>query len=223
MSGSHTALVTGGSRGIGAAIAQRLADDGFSVIAPTRAEMDLGSNASIDAYTSSLTQAIDVLVNVAGINRIATLPEISSQDMEDTLQTNLIAPFRLIRAVAPQLMENRFGRIVNVSSIWSLVGKTGRVSYAMSKAGINGMTRSLAVELAPFNILINAVAPGYVLTDLTRHNNSETELREICKGIPLQRMAEPTEIADVVAFLCSDRNSYMTGQTIVVDGGYTCL
>jgi 3-oxoacyl-[acyl-carrier protein] reductase len=110
-----------------------------------------------------------------------------------------------------------------VSSIWSLVGKTGRASYAMSKAGINGMTRSTAVELAPFGILVNAVAPGYVLTDLTRQNNSEAELREICKGIPLQRLAEPAEIADVVAFLSSDRNSYITGQTIVVDGGYTCL
>jgi len=135
----------------------------------------------------------------------------------------LIAPFRLIQAVVPQMRERKFGRIVNISSIWSVVSRAGRTTYSMSKGAMNSMTRSLAVELAPFNILINVVAPGYVMTDLTRQNNSEAELEEIRKTIPVQRLAEPAEIAGVVAFLCSDQNTYLTGQTIIVDGGYTCL
>lgn len=120
------------------------------------------------------------------------------------------------------MQKNRFGRILNISSLWSIVSRVGRTSYAMSKAALNGMTRSLALELAPYNILVNAVAPGYVLTDLTRQNNSAVELDAIRKTIPLQRLAEPQEIANVVAFLCSEQNTYLTGQTIVVDGGFTC-
>ena len=134
-----------------------------------------------------------------------------------------MAPLQLIQTVALGIRENKFGRIVNISSIWSVVSRAGRISYSMSKTAINGMTRSLAIELAPFNILVNAVAPGYVLTDLTRHNNSEAELQKIGATIPLQRLANPAEIAKVVAFLCSDKNTYLTGQTIMVDGGYSCL
>ncbi|MBI5839244.1 MAG: SDR family oxidoreductase [Chloroflexi bacterium] len=223
MQNNYTALVTGASRGIGQAIAHQLATDGCTVLAPTRAEMDLESGVSINSYLSSLSRHVDILVNDAGINRIALLDDIKDRDVQDTLQINLIAPFRLIQAVSPGMRENRFGRIVNISSIWSVVSRAGRTSYSMSKTAINGMTRSLAVELAPFNILVNAVAPGYVLTDLTRQNNSEAELDKISKTIPAQRLADPVEIANVVAFLCSDKNTYLTGQTILVDGGYSCL
>lgn len=218
----HTALVTGASRGIGEAIVQRLMADGYNVLAPTRQEMDLESNTSIDAYLSQIKDHIDILVNDAGINRISTLSDIKDQDVEDTLQINLIAPLRIIREVSPHMQKNGFGRILNISSVWSVVSLAGRISYTMSKAALNGMTRSLAVELAPYNILVNAVAPGYVLTDLTRQNNSEAELETIRKTIPLQRLAEPQEIANTVAFLCSEQNTYLTGQTLVVDGGFTC-
>jgi len=220
---SHTALVTGASRGIGAAIAQALAEDGYSVLAPTRAAMDLRADASIDAYLQTLAGPIHVLVNTAGINPISPLAQIADDGLRETLQVNLLAPFRLSRAVAPGMIESGFGRIVNVSSIWSMVARGGRASYSMSKAALNGMTRSLAIELAPHNILVNAIAPGYVLTDLTRQNNTEAELSDISRSIPLGRLAQPAEVAAVVAFLCSPRNSYLTGQTIVVDGGYTCL
>lgn len=218
----HTALVTGASRGIGAAIIQRLMADGYNVLAPTRQEMDLESNTSIDAYLSHIKDQIEILVNDAGINRISLLSDIKDQDVDDTLQINLIAPLRIIRAVSPHMQKNGFGRILNISSVWSVVSRAGRISYSMSKAALNGMTRSLAVELAPYNILVNAVAPGYVLTDLTRQNNSEAELETIRKTIPLQRLAEPQEIANTVAFLCSEQNTYLTGQTLVVDGGFTC-
>jgi 3-oxoacyl-[acyl-carrier protein] reductase len=121
------------------------------------------------------------------------------------------------------MVERQYGRMVNISSIWSIVTKPGRITYAMSKAGLNGYTRSLAVELAPYNILVNAVAPGYVNTELTRQNNSEQELQTICKAIPMKRLAEPIEIARLVSFLCSEENSYLTGQCLVIDGGYSCL
>ena len=218
----RTALVTGASRGIGAAIAQKLAADGYHVLAPTRQEMDLESNTSTDDYLSQIKDRIDVLVNDAGINRISILSDIKDQDVDDTLQINLIAPLRIIRKVAPYMQKNGFGRILNISSVWSIVSRAGRINYTMSKAALNGMTRSLAVELAPYNILVNAVAPGYVLTDLTRQNNSEAELETIRQTIPLQRLAEPQEIANIVTFLCSEQNTYLTGQTLVADGGFTC-
>jgi 3-oxoacyl-[acyl-carrier protein] reductase len=219
----RTALITGASRGIGAAIAAQLATEGCRVFAPTHTELDLASNASIDAYVASFSRPVDILVNDAGINRVSLINDTEMQDILDTLQINLLSAFRLIQAVAPLMRQNRYGRIVNISSVWSIVSRVGRTSYAMSKAGLNAMTRSIAVELAQDNVLVNAVAPGYVMTDLTFKNNSPAEIEKISQAIPVHRLANPVEIANVVAFLCSEKNTYLTGQTIVVDGGYTCL
>jgi 3-oxoacyl-[acyl-carrier protein] reductase len=220
--GFKTALVTGASRGLGKAFAEQLVKKGMRVLTPSRQQLDLLSNKTIDDYLSSLTEPIDVLVNNAGINRISQTI-FSDLDLEDTLQVNLVGPIRLTRGLIPGMIERRYGRIVNISSILSIVAKPGRITYAISKAGLNGYTRSLAVELAPYHILVNAVAPGYVNTDLTRQNNTEQDLQKICKTIPIKRLAEPVEIARLVAFLCSEENSYLTGQCLVIDGGYTCL
>ncbi len=217
------ALVTGASRGIGKAIAARLQRGGARVLTPPRHELDLSSNPSIDAYLAALQEPVDILVNNAGISRLGSATEASDRDIQDTLQINLVAPLRLVRGLAPGMMERHYGRIVNISSIWSMVSKPGRGSYAASKSGLNGLTRTMAVELAPCNILVNAVAPGYVLTEMTRQNNTEADLEAICRSIPAQRLAQPEEIAEVVAFLCSSANSYLTGQTLLVDGGFTCL
>jgi 3-oxoacyl-[acyl-carrier protein] reductase len=219
----RTALITGGSRGIGLAIAKKLHADGVEIITPTRTEMDLLSGASIDAYIASLKQPVDILINNAGINIIASLAGIADPDLQETIQIHLLAPFRLAKALAPLMMERRYGRIVNISSIWAVVTKTGRLMYSTAKAGLGGMTRALAVELAPYNVLVNALAPGYVNTELTRRNNTRTQIEAIKRTIPAGRLAEPEEIAEVAAFLVSDRNSYVTGQLIMVDGGYTCL
>ncbi len=218
----RVALVTGAARGIGAAIAERLQREGLAVLTPPRAELDLLSNAALDAYLAGLTTPVDILVNNAGINRLGAGVEVTDQDLQATLQVNVVAPLRLIRGLAPGMVARAYGRIVNISSIWSQVSKPRRVTYALSKAGLNGLTRTLAVELAAHNVLVNAVAPGYVNTALTRQNNSPQELEAIRLSIPARRLAEPAEIAEVVAFLCSEKNSYITGQTIVVDGGYTC-
>jgi 3-oxoacyl-[acyl-carrier protein] reductase len=217
------ALVTGASRGIGSAIAKRLRDVGIKVLTPPRQELDLLSNNSIDSYLNSLKPPVDILINNAGINILGLCTVLTDDAINNTIQVNLLAPLRLIRGVAPQMIERKFGRIVNISSIWGAITKRGRVTYSMSKAGLNAMTRTLAVELAPYHVLVNAVAPGYVNTELTKQNNSEREINAIKKSIPMRRLAEPSELAEVVAFLASDKNSYLTGQVIIVDGGFTCL
>ena len=217
-----TALITGASRGIGASIASRLQAEGIKILLPSRHVLDLSSNQSIDAYLSSLTEPIDIIVNNAGVNHLGASDEVVDENFEQVIQINLLAPFRLIRGVAKGMKVRNYGRIVNISSIWSLVSRERRVTYSAAKAGLNGLTRALALELAPYHILVNAVAPGYVNTELTKKNNTPDELERIAKEIPLRRLGEPAEIAESVAFLCSPRNSYMTGQVIVLDGGYLC-
>jgi NAD(P)-dependent dehydrogenase (short-subunit alcohol dehydrogenase family) len=217
-----TALITGASRGIGAAIAARLQGEGIQVLSPLSKALDLSSSVSIDRYLSTLTQPIDILINNAGINRLGSIDEISSTDFEDVIQINLLGHFRLTQGLIKGMKARRYGRIVNISSIWSLVSRERRMAYSATKAAINGLTRAQALELAPYNILVNALAPGYVNTDLTKKNNTSVELEAIATQIPLGRLAEPSEIAECVAFLSSPKNSYITGQVIAIDGGYLC-
>jgi NAD(P)-dependent dehydrogenase (short-subunit alcohol dehydrogenase family) len=219
---ASTALITGASRGIGATIAARLQSEGIRVLSPLSKALDLSSSVSIDRYLSTLTQPIDILVNNAGINRLGSIDEISSTDFEDVIQINLLGHFRLTQGLVKGMKARRYGRIVNISSIWSLVSRERRMAYSSTKAAINGLTRAQALELAPYNILVNALAPGYVNTDLTKKNNTSVELEAIATQIPLGRLAEPSEIAECVAFLCSPKNSYITGQVIAIDGGYLC-
>ncbi len=218
----RTALITGAARGIGSSIAQLFKEQGATILTPTRKELDLSSNNSIDRYCSLLEQQVDIIVNNAGINPLGAADEFSDDDLAETLQVNLVAPMRLIRALSPGMALRGYGRIVNISSIWSGVAKPRRFIYATTKAGINGMTRALAVELASSGVLVNAVAPGFTNTELTQQNNSAEAIRQIAATIPAGRLAEPREIAQVIAFLCSQNNSYLTGQTIFVDGGFTC-
>jgi len=214
------ALITGGSRGIGQAIAKKMSENKIQVLTPTRKEMDLNSNQSIEDYMDSINEPIDIVVNNAGILKVGKFTSLTFQDFENTLQVNLIAPFTILNKVVNGMKERKFGRIVNLSSIRSTITKEGRSMYSASKSGLEGLTISLAVELAAYNILVNAVSPGYVKTDLTTKNASQQELNKKEQEIPLGRFSTPEEIAEVVFFLCSDKNTYLTGQTVVVDGGY---
>ena len=216
------ALVTGASRGIGAAITAELREQGAQILEPSRSELNLADPDSISAWLHNYGDKVDILVNNAGINMLNDLESIRSDNWQAMLQINLTAPLLLIQGVALGMKQRGWGRIVNISSIFGIVTKERRGAYSAVKAGLNGLTRTAAVELAPNGILVNSLCPGYVATDLTRQNNSADDLAKIEAQIPLGRLAEPAEMARVVAFLCSEANTYLTGQSLLVDGGFTC-
>ncbi len=219
----RTALVTGASRGIGKTIADRLRAEGVAVLAPPRAELDVASPKSIDAFVGRLDVAVDILVNNAGINVPGDLRETTAASLRETLLCNVEGAMLLAQGLVPEMKKRRYGRIVNISSIWSIVCRDRRLAYTASKTALNGLTRALAAELAPSGILVNAVAPGYVDTEMTRRNNMSADIEDVCRRIPLGRLLRPEEIAEVAAFLASGQNSCVTGQVVVADGGYTCL
>lgn len=244
---NKTALITGATRGIGKAIADCLGDAGATLILTgTRSDLvdqlnsdlamkgikgvvyiqaDFSNKASVESFLSKLDSysKIDICVNNAGINKIDEFIGTDSDDYELIHEINLKAPYRILKVVGPKMIGNKYGRVVNIASIWSVVTRHGRSMYTTSKWGLLGMTKALAVEWAAHNIMVNAVSPGFTLTELTASTNSKEELEKISGMIPAKRMADPVEMARVVAFLCSDLNSYMTGQNIVVDGGYTSI
>jgi len=217
-----TVFITGGSRGIGEAVVERFKIDGYRIIAPTREEMNLLSVDSISAYFSRNREiVVDCIINNAGINPLASIGDITDKDLADTINVNLIAPVLIVRALVGSMIKQGYGRIVNIGSIWGVVSKEKRTVYSISKNGIHGLTSTLAVELGGHNILVNTVCPGYTNTELTKKNVPLAEAKKIAKDIPLGRFAEPCEIASLVYFLGSDQNTYITGQRITADGGFT--
>ena len=193
-------------------------------MAPTHEELDLLSDISIKKFIEKYrNEHFDVIINNAGINEIHEIDQITDDEIERTIKINLIAPMKLLRAFVSSMKKHQYGKIVNIGSIWGIVSKPGRTTYSAAKHGIHGITKTLAVELAEYNVLVNTVSPGFTLTELTRKNNTEEQIAQIAENIPMRRMAEPKEIADVVCYLVSERNTYITGQLIAVDGGYTSI
>ena len=211
----------GGIRGIGAAIAEIFKVHGYEVSAPSHQELDLSDEKSIEKFIQSHQDVTyDVIINNAGINDINEIENVKDIEIDQMIAINLTAPIKLLRGFVGNMKQAQYGRIVNIGSIWGVVSKEGRCVYSATKNGIHGVTNTLAVELAKYNILVNTVCPGFTLTELTKKNNTAEEIKKISDEIPMGRMAEPKEIAQVVYFLCSDDNTYLTGQKITVDGGY---
>lgn len=242
MSDSNIALVTGASRGIGAAILTALGKAGMTVIGTATSEsgaqkitayikeqgfngegmvLDVAQAESVNSVMDAINErfgAVTVLVNNAGITKDNLLMRMSDEEWFDVINTNLSAVFRLSKACLRGMLKNRWGRIVNIGSVVGAMGNAGQTNYSATKAAVAGFARSLAKEVGSRNITVNAVAPGFIDTDMTK-NLPEEQRKALTQGIALARLGQPEEIAGVVAFLCSDAASYVTGETIQVNGG----
>lgn len=215
-------LVTGGSRGIGKAICERFAAGGHQVLAPPREELNLADRASIERYVAAhRDDGITGLVNNAAINPLHLLEDVPPEDYDACLQVNLTAPLFLARGLAPAMKRRGGGTIVNIGSVWGLVSRERRVIYSIAKNGLHGLTNTLAVELGPYGILVNTVCPGFTKTELTAQNLTPEDEAALTEQVPLGRFAQPEEIAKLVYFLGSPENTYITGQKIAIDGGFT--
>ena len=243
MSENKVALITGATRGIGKEIALELAQNGFDiavncinkqeVLDEIRMEIEKHNvrcefvEADVSNYEQCESMAketiaklgkIDVLVNNAGITKDGLIMRMKKDDFEKVIDVNLTGTFNVTRNVIPYMIKQKSGRIINLSSVVGVAGNAGQTNYSASKAGIIGFTKSLAKEVASRNILVNAVAPGFIDTDMTKVL-SDSVKEGINSQIPLKRMGSPKEVAKVVKFLSSDDSSYITGQVINVDGG----
>ena len=241
----RAAVVTGGGRGIGRAICVKLASEGYDVLinyagnaasATETAELcrkandgvrvfilqaDISKEEEANRLIETAIQEfgrVDVLVNNAGITRDNILIRMDAGEFDQVLGTNLRGTFLCCKAVTRQMMRQKYGRIVNLASIVGIYGNAGQANYSASKAGVIGLTKSIAKELASRNITANAVAPGYIATDMTAEI-PEKEREAILAGIPAKRIGTPEDVADAVAFLASERASYVNGQVLGVDGG----
>lgn len=232
------AVVTGASRGIGAAIAKSLieanyfvvasatSESGVSAIKDTLAEngtafvLNLSDKNSCQDFCKQVVElgAVSVLVNNAGITKDTLMLRMKDDDWDDVIETNLSGSFRITKAMLKGMMKKRFGRIINISSVVGAMGNPGQANYCASKAGIEGFTRSLAQELGSRNITVNAVAPGFIATDMT-NDLTEDQKQLMMVNIPLARYGEPEEVAKAVKFLASDDAAYITGQVLHVNGG----
>ena len=237
------ALITGATRGIGKQIAITLAKQGYNIALNYRKENEelentkkeiekigvqilavKGDVANFEDCENFVKQVIerfgqiDVLVNNAGITKDMLLMRMKKEDFEQVIDTNLVGTFNVTKNVVPYMMKARSGRIINISSVVGISGNAGQTNYSASKAGIIGFTKSLAKEIASRNILVNAVAPGFIETNMTDVLKDDVK-QEIAKNIPLKRMGTTQDVANVVKFLASDDSSYITGKVINVDGG----
>lgn len=232
---NKTILITGSSRGIGAATAILAKKYGANVILHGKTESielknlakkidcqyffcDVGDAEAIKSEIKKLKK-IDILVNNAGINPSKSFLQLTNEDWEEIFKVNVMGAVNFSRAVLPKMIKARFGVITNIASIKGYLNVSGKPAYAASKAAIMRITSSMAEEFAPYNIRVNAVAPGFTETDMTKETLSPKIKSQIDK-IPLKRMAKPNEIAEAILFISSDKSSYITGQILLVDGGY---
>ena len=235
---NKTVLVTGGTRGIGASIVRHFENLNAEVIATGANKdqlhksinrrvkyhyLDLKNEKSISDFIEYISQRkkIDVLINNAGMNKIDPIEKIKDEDWHNIYNINLYGPFVLTREISKIMKKNKYGRIVNIASIFGVISREKRAAYSSTKSGLIGLTKATAHDLAKDNILVNSISPGFIDTELTKNILGEKSMKEISSSIPLKRLGDPDEIAKLVLFLTSDQNTYITGENIIIDGGYT--
>jgi NAD(P)-dependent dehydrogenase (short-subunit alcohol dehydrogenase family) len=226
-------LVTGATRGIGKSIAEKYKKEGYYVIGtgstPFTAEYldEYLSCNFIDPFEVEMLsqyvkdQKIDILINNAGINIINNFCDINPSDFDKMHRVNVYTPFRISQAALPNMVEKGWGRIVSVSSVWGKISKQGRASYSATKFAIDGLTLSMANEFASQGILCNSVSPGFIDTSMTWNNLGEEGVRKMLEAVPIKRLAKVEEIAKFIFMLGSEENTYISGQNISIDGGFT--
>ena len=230
----YRAVVTGATRGIGYAIAERLLKDGLEVIVTgtkkngkypagsSYYQVDFLDEDSTNKFINFLKkQQINILVNNAGINKISEFSSIDIDDFDRILRINLRAPFQICQAVIPYMEKIKWGRIVNLTSVFGNISKEYRAAYSSSKFGLDGMTLALAAEVSEKGILANSVGPGIIDTDMTRDVLGDSGIAKLKGQIPMKRLGQASEIASLVSWLVSNENTYMTGQNLMIDGGFT--
>ena len=241
---NKTVLITGGTRGIGSAMADAFEAAGANLIltgtkqkdtevlntkySGSRREyfyLDFTNMTSIEDFLirAKKVARIDVLINNAGINILDEFVYTKDVDFNKLVEVNLEGPYKISKVIAEKMTNNKYGRILNICSIWSKITRPKRALYTMTKNALHGLTQTMAVELSKYNIMVNSLSPGFTLTELTMRTNSQDEIKKIESQIPIGRMASPQEIANIALFLSSDLNTYLTGQNIVVDGGYVIV
>jgi len=229
--GGLRALVTGGTRGIGKAIVEELQGLGVKVLfTGTKPKpgyknyyvVDFSDSNAVEIFADAIRkEPIDILINNAGINAIGEFEKLSLDTFKVVNTVNVIAPFLLCKAVIPYMKKKKWGRIINLSSIFGKVSKAFRAPYSASKFAIDGMTAALALEVAPYGILANCVAPGFIQTDLTMKILGRKGIEQMIKTIPMKRTGTPEEVARFVTWLAGPDNTFITAQNIAIDGGFT--
>lgn len=215
-------LLTGSRGGIGSSIQDLLVREGHSVIATNSRDLDLSHPEIVSNWIKSNPDLdIDALIISAGINTPRDFMEVENAEYSRTLQINVNSNRTLLQAVLPGMQKRKFGRILAISSSYSTTTKVGRSSYSISKAALEALIRSVALENAGSNILANSIVPGFIETALTHKNNTQFQVDKILERIPIGRLGAPLEVANLVSFLISEKNTYITGQSIRIDGGFS--
>ncbi len=216
-------FLTGAGRGIGKKIKEMFLENGAEVIAPSHEELALEDEGVVEGYLKAYNKKNpDIFIHCAGINRLAGIEKVDQELLQEVMQVNCFSAVRLLRKFIPGMKEKKYGRVVLISSLYAIISRENRIAYSASKNAMTGIMKSIALETAADNILLNAVAPGYVMTDMTKRNLSGQEIKDIQQMIPTGRFQTETDIASLVCFLCSQFNQSITGQLIAVDGGFTC-